>query len=233
MNLETAKRAAGEAAAELVQDGMRVGLGTGTTARWFVTALGHRIAAGLRVSGVATSYATQRLAQEADVPLHDLTAQGLDLAVDGADQVDPKGNLIKGGGGALVREKIVAASATRFVVVIDSTKLVPALGGRLPIELLGFGVERTLAALERTGGRFFLRETPEGEVERSENGNLLADGVYPQIEDVDALAAQLDATPGVVDHGMFLGMASLVLVGHEDGTVEEINAAGRTVDAGG
>jgi ribose 5-phosphate isomerase A len=221
MDVEAAKHAAGEAAAALVEDGMRVGLGTGSTARWFIIALGRRIDAGLRASGVATSYATQRLAEEHSIPLHELTRSGLDLAVDGADQVDAALNVVKGGGGALVREKIVAGAARRFVVIVDESKSVTHLSGPLPVELLGFGVEHTLGALEATGARFFLREAPDGSLEHSENGNLLADGLYPAISDPHALADALAALPGVVDHGLFLGMAERVLVGRDDGTVED------------
>jgi ribose 5-phosphate isomerase A len=224
MNVEAAKRAAGEAAALLVEDGMRVGLGTGSTARWFITALGQRVAAGLTVHGVATSFATQRLAEEHGIALHPLSRAGLDIAVDGADQVDPQLCLVKGGGGALVREKIVAAAAERFVVIVDDSKLVQRIAGAVPVELLQFGMERTLAMLESTGGRYFPREGPDGDVLRSENGNVLADGVYGDVEDPERLAATLSATPGVVDHGLFVGMATLVLVGREDGSVDELRA---------
>ena len=162
---------------------MRVGLGTGSTARWFIEALGERIAAGLRVHGVATSFVTQRLAEDHGITMHPLTRAGLDLAVDGADQVDPQLRVVKGAGGALVREKIVAAAAERFVVIVDDSKVVPRLSGAVPVELLTFGIEHTLALLDATGGRFATRITPDGELERSENGNLLADGMYGDIDD--------------------------------------------------
>jgi len=204
---------------------MRVGLGTGSTARWFIEALGERIAAGLRVHGVATSFVTQRLAEDHGITMHPLTRAGLDLAVDGADQVDPQLRVVKGAGGALVREKIVAAAAERFVVIVDDSKVVPRLSGAVPVELLTFGIEHTLALLDATGGRFATRITPDGELERSENGNLLADGMYGDIDDPEDLAVRLETTPGVVDHGLFLGMASLVLVGREDDSVEELRPA--------
>src|SRR3984893_2827849 len=221
MDVDAAKRAAGEAAAGLIGDGERVGLGTGTTAYWFIVALAARVRDGLKVSGVATSDATERLAAGLGIPLADLDAGGLDVAVDGADVVDPDLRLIKGGGGAMVREKIVAAAAQRFVVVIDDSKLRDVLGGPIPAEVLSFGVRHTLALLDATGGRFRLRSDGGGGDVRSDNGNLLVDGDYARIDDPEGLAAQLDAIPGVLGHGLFLGMADLVVVGLADGHVEQ------------
>jgi ribose 5-phosphate isomerase A len=225
MDVDAAKRAAGEAAAGLIGDGARVGLGTGTTAYWFIVALADRVRDGLRISGVATSEATERLAAGLAIPLAELDAGGLDVAVDGADAVDRDLRLIKGGGGAMLREKIVAAAARRFVVVIDDSKLHDMLGGTVPVELLSFGAEHTLALLNATGGRFRLRTDPERGGARSDNGNLLADGEYPRLDDPEGLAARLDTIPGVLGHGLFLGMADLVIVGYPDGHVEQRTAA--------
>jgi ribose 5-phosphate isomerase A len=225
VDVDAAKRVAGEAAAGLIGDGARVGLGTGTTAYWFVIALADRVRDGLTVSGVATSEATERLAAGLDIPLAELDAGGLDIAVDGADAVDHDFRLIKGGGGAMLREKIVAAAARRFVVVIDESKLRDLLGGPVPVELLSFGAQHTLALLNATGGRFRLRTEREGGGARSDNGNLLADGEYPRLDDPEGLAARLDAIPGVLGHGLFLGMADLVIVGYPDGHVEQRTAA--------
>ena len=225
MDVDAAKRVAGEAAAGLIGDGARVGLGTGTTAYWFIVALADRVRDGLRVSGVATSEATERLAAGLDIPLAELDAGGLDIAVDGADAVDRDFRLIKGGGGAMLREKIVAAAARRFVVVIDESKLRDLLGGPVPVELLPFGVRHTLALLNATGGRFRLRTESDGEGAQSDNGNLLADGEYSRLDDPEGLAARLDAIPGVLGHGLFLGMADLVIVGYPDGHVEQRTAA--------
>ena len=219
MDAETGKRAAGEAAAALVEDGMRVGLGTGTTARWFVLALVKRAHAGLRVACVATSEATERLAEELGISLEPLDRRGIDIAVDGADAVDADLRLIKGGGGALVREKIVAAAARSFVVVVDDSKVCSALPGSVPVELVPFGVDRTLALLESTGGAYTLR-TVNGAALLSDNSNLIADGHYESLDDPEGLAARLDAIPGLVGHGLFLGMTDLLLVGHPDGGVE-------------
>src|ERR1700674_1112276 len=225
MDVDAAKRAAGEAAAGLIGDGARVGLGTGTTAYWFIVSLADRVRDGLRISGVATSEATERLAAGLDIPLAELDAGGLDIAVDGADAVDRDFRLIKGGGGAMLREKIVAAAARRFVVAIDDSKLRDLLGGPVPVELLPFGVRHTLALLNATGGRFRLRTQSDGGGAQSDNGNLLADGEYSRLDDPEGLAARLDAIPGVLGHGLFLGMADLVIVGYPDGHVEQRTAA--------
>ena len=186
------KRAAAQAAAEMVEDGMRVGLGTGSTVAFLLPALAERKLHGLRC--VATSPATERMAQTLGLNVEDLDTIGvLDIAIDGADQVDPAGWLVKGGGAALTREKIVAAAARRFVVIVSEEKIVPALEPPVPLELLRFGVERTLAEI----GEARLR----GNVE-SPDGNLIAD-YFGAIGDPASLASRLSATPGVVEHGLF------------------------------
>ncbi len=225
MDLEPAKRAAGEAAAMLVEEGMTLGLGTGTTARWFIEAVGARVADGLRVSAVATSLASAALAARQRIPLLELDAGGVDLAVDGADTVDPDLRLLKGLGGALVRERIVAAAASQFVIVADETKLRPHLAGFVPVELLAFGWHHTMTLLEQTGAAFALRLDAAGEPLRSDNGNLIADGEFAPIADPEGLAARLDAIPGVVGHGLFLGMADLVIVAAVDGSLRRIEPA--------
>jgi ribose 5-phosphate isomerase A len=219
MDQEVAKRAVGAAAALLVEDGMTVGLGTGTTARWFIEAVGARVADGLHVTAVATSLASATLAERHHIPLLELEGRGVDLAVDGADVVDPELRLIKGRGAALVRERIVAAAAARFVVIADETKLRPGLSGAVPVELLGFGVHRTLALLGRTGAEFTLRLDANGLALRTDNGNLIAEGDFAAIPDPEGLAAEIDAFPGVVGHGLFLGMAALAIVADRAGAV--------------
>jgi ribose 5-phosphate isomerase A len=226
MDMTAAKRTAGQVAAELVEDGMTVGLGTGSTAHWFILAIATRVRNGMTIRAVATSLSSERLAREHGIDISDLDARGIDLAVDGADQVDPDLRLIKGFGGALVREKVVAAAARRFVVVVDPSKVVDRLSGRVPLELLPFGVEATLAALAETGGVFSLRDGAGGEPLRSDNGNLLGDGRFGVIDDPEGLAELLDSNPGVIGHGMFLGMADSVLVGEPTG-VRTMVAAGR------
>lgn len=226
MDLEAEKRATGDAAAALVEEGMTLGLGTGTTARWFIEAVGARVAAGLRVTAVATSLASAALAARHGIALVELGPDGVDLAVDGADTVDPDLRLLKGLGGALVRERIVAAAARRFVVVADETKLRPHLAGFVPVELLMFGWHHTMTLLDQTGAGFRLRLDAADEPLRSDNGNLIADGEFGPITDPEGLAARLDAIPGVVGHGLFLGMADLVIVARSDGTLARLEPAG-------
>ncbi|MGH7685968.1 MAG: ribose-5-phosphate isomerase RpiA [Candidatus Dormibacteria bacterium] len=215
MSQEDAKRAVGAAAAAMVEDGMRVGLGTGSTAHWFILGVAVRAREGLRVTCCATSEATAQLAASHGLDVRELGAGGVDLAGDGADAVDPDLRLIKGGGGAHVREKIVAAAADRFVVLVDETKLCDVLPGWVPIELVPYGCERTLATLASLGATVTLRDT------RSDNGNVLADCRFDAMEDPEGLAARLDAVPGVVGHGLFLGMTDLLLVARADGSIEE------------
>jgi ribose 5-phosphate isomerase A len=205
------KRAAAQRAALLVADGMRVGLGTGSTVAHLLPAIAQRRLRRLRCA--ATSPATAIAAQELGLQVEPLDALGeLDIAIDGADQVDPAGWLVKGGGGALTREKIVAAAARRFVVIVSADKPVAALVPPVPLELLAFGVQHTLAAL----GHAHLREAPP-----SPDGGLIADYRGP-VERPGALAERLSSTPGVVEHGLFPAhMVSVVLVGEPDGSVTE------------
>ena len=188
------KRLAAEAAAELVESGMTVGLGTGSTVAHLLPAIARRELADLRC--VATSVATEKQARELGIPVEDFDRlQRLDIAIDGTDEVTPDGWLIKGGGGAHLREKIVAAAAERFVVVADSTKPVEALRGPVPLELFGFGSASTL---ERLGSEVVVRRVP-----RSPDGGLIADYRGPGLDDPAALAARLEADPGVAAHGLF------------------------------
>jgi ribose 5-phosphate isomerase A len=225
MSSDRAKEAAGRAAARLVRDGMRIGLGTGSTAHWFIVAVGEAVRAGLRVQAVTSSEASATLAAGLGIELVDLDGRGLDLAVDGADLVDPALRLVKGGWGAEVREEVVAAAARRFVVVADAGKLVPELHGPVPVEILRFGAEATLAALEACGAPFSLRLDAAGTPKVSDSGNLLGDGHFDVIADPEGLARRLDAIPGLVGHGLFLGMTDLVLVGDDQGGVREVVAA--------
>jgi ribose 5-phosphate isomerase A len=188
---ESQKHAAAHAAAALVSDGARVGLGTGSTVAYLLPALAAR---GLSLRCVATSPATECTARELGLAVEELDELGrLDIAIDGADQIDPQGWLVKGGGGAHTREKIVAAAAERFVVIASAEKAVPSLRPPVPLEILRFGAHPTLALL----GEAVLRDAPP-----SPEGNLIADYLGP-VDDPRALAARLSGTPGVVDHGLF------------------------------
>jgi ribose 5-phosphate isomerase A len=187
------KRIAAEAAAELVEDGMTIGLGTGSTVAFLLPALSARGLSGIRC--VATSIATEQQARELGVPVEEFSELArLDIAIDGTDQVTPDGWLIKGGGGAHLREKIVAAAAERFVVIADSSKPVEALSAPVPLELFAFGIASTL---ERLGSDVALRD-----VRRSPDDGVIAD-YGGEIDDPAELAARLEADPGVAAHGLF------------------------------
>lgn len=205
---DAAKAAVAARALELVEPGMLLGLGTGTTAALFVDGLGRRVAQGLRVSAVATSEATAARARAWGIELREQIERPLDLAVDGADEVDPALSLIKGRGGALFREKVVAAAARRFVVLCDESKLVRRLGvGVLPVEVLPFLWRETARRLELLGASCRLRGG-EAAPYLTDNGNLILDLSLPAgIEDAERVAAAIRSVVGVVEHGLFIGLA--------------------------
>jgi ribose 5-phosphate isomerase A len=216
--MEELKRAAAEKALELVQDGMLVGLGSGSTVRYFTEGLGRMVSEGMKVHGVPTSRATAELAAEHGITIVTEIVGQIDLAVDGADEVDRDLNLIKGRGGALFREKLVAAAARRFVVVVDESKLVPALGvGVVPVEVLPFLWRTTAERLSALGLSLTVRggeETPF----ITDNGNLVLDvEVAGGINDPGELGRKLKQTVGVVEHGLFVGMADTCIVAGPDG----------------
>ena len=218
------KRRAAEAALSYVEDGMRLGLGSGSTAAHFVQGLGRRVADGLRVTGVATSAATEALARTLSIPLTTLDEVGeLDLDVDGADEIGPGLALIKGGGGALLREKIVAHASRRMIVIGDESKAVPTLGAfPLPIEIADFAVSVTAQAIERAAAGLGLTVAVNlrqdgGKPYRTDGGNHILDASFGRIPDPEALSDALCRTPGVVEHGLFLGFADLALIASSDG----------------
>jgi ribose 5-phosphate isomerase A len=219
------KEAAGRAAAELVRDGDIVGLGTGSTAYFAVVALGERVKAGLKIIGIPTSLQTAELASAVGIPLTTLDEHPeIDITIDGADEVDPKLNLIKGGGGALLREKVVASVTKKMVVVADSGKIVAVLGKfPLPVEVISFAravVEKKIVALDATPK---LRTKPDGSPYLTDNGHQILDCSFGKIVDPPALARELNGMPGVVEHGLFIGLAMLALVGRGD-RVEELRS---------
>ncbi len=226
MSADAAKRRAALRSLDFVEPGMVLGLGTGSTAAHMVTLLGERVRQGLKVTGVPTSEATRRLAEESGVPLTDLAAEPrLDLTIDGADEFDPALNLIKGGGGALLREKIVASLSARMVVIADPSKQVARLGAfPLPVEVIGFAAPALMGKLEELGCRPTLRMR-NNEPFVSDEGNSIIDCAFGAIDDPAALAVRIRAMPGVVEHGLFIGMAERVVIGTEDG-VEEFTAEG-------
>jgi ribose 5-phosphate isomerase A len=212
------KQAAAQKALELVQDGMLVGLGTGSTAQFFTEGLGRMVGEGMKVRGVPTSRATAELAASVGIPIVTELIGPIDLAVDGADEVDPALNLIKGRGGALFREKLVATVSKRFVVVVDESKLVKQLGvGVLPVEVLPFLWRSTAERLAALGVSLVVRggeETPY----TTDNGNLILDvTVDGGIKDPAAFGDELKKITGVVEHGLFVDMTDTVIVGGPDG----------------
>lgn len=229
---QKAKQIVGRAAADLVENGMRLGLGTGSTTAFALEAIGQRIAAdGLQVVGVPTSFAAERLARQHGIPLTTLDAvDALDLALDGADEVAERDGaflLIKGRGGAHAREKVVAAAAERFVVLIDPSKEVEQLGSTMPVpvEVLPFAAAPVARALRALGGEPTLRmaQKKDGPVV-SDQGFWIFDTRFDAIASPADLDAALHAIPGVLDHGLFLGLATDVLVGEPDGTVRHRRA---------
>src|SRR5438552_2450064 len=214
-----ALRAAAEAALEYVKPGMVLGLGTGSTARLFLEGVARLVEGGMDLKAVPTSLATAEAAKKLGVPLTSLEeSMWLDLCVDGADEVDRRLNLIKGLGGALFREKIVATASKRFVVVVDQSKLSSRLGTKapVPVEAHPFGWKNVSAALQALGAQVELR-LKEGEPFRTDNGNHILDAAFGPIQGAAKLASAIAGIPGVVGHGLFLGMAPVVLVGTPKG----------------
>ncbi len=214
------KQQAAEAAVAEVADGMVLGLGTGSTAALAVAVLGARVQAGLRVVGIPTSERTAEQARALGIPLASFAEHTrIDLTIDGADEVHTGTlDLIKGLGGALLREKIVAAASRRMTVVVDESKLVAALGGvRLPIEIVAFGWQATAARLRDAGADVAIRQGAEGTPFRTDGGNLIADCAFAAIAEPAALHAKLKAMVGVVETGLFIGMATRVIAGTQAG----------------
>jgi ribose 5-phosphate isomerase A len=220
---EEEKQTAGRAAAKLVRDGDVVGLGTGSTAYFTVIALGERVKAGLKIICIPTSVKTGDLARSVGIPLTTLDDHPeIDITIDGADEIDPRLRMIKGGGGALLREKVVASASKKMVVITDSSKVVPVLGEfPLPLEVIAFAravVEKKVVAL---GGSPKLRTQAGGKPYITDNGNQILDCSFGKITDPPALALALSNTPGIVEHGLFIGLATFALVGRGD-RVEEL-----------
>jgi ribose 5-phosphate isomerase A len=207
-------------AAEMVEAGMVVGLGTGRAAAMFVRALARRVGEGLEIQGVPTSRRTEALATELGIPLVGLEdVDAIDIDVDGADEVDPSLDLIKGHGGALLRERVVASVSEKFVILAGEEKIVPRLGARMsvPVEVVPFAAPVSKRKLEDLRAEVRLRRGDDGRPFVSDNGNHILDATFERIEDAAGLERRIDALPGVVDSGLFIGMADLVLVQSESG----------------
>ena len=220
--VEEQKRAAAVHALDFVRPGTVIGLGTGSTARYFIDALADRVRDGLRVRAVVTSRESLRLAEAGGIELVDDLDQPLDLAVDGADEIDPGLNCIKGRGGALLREKIVAHASQRFLLIADESKLVERLGrGSVPIEVLPFLWRMTGRSIESLGGRPKLRMAGS-EPFRTDNQNLVLDTTFSSVD--QQLAAMLQTIPGVLEHGIFIGLARTAVIGGAGGAIRMMGA---------
>ena len=233
-SLEDLKRAASARAVEFVQPGMRLGLGTGSTTRYFIELLGARVRDGLAVVAVPTSEMTRAAAERVGIPLSTLDeTPELDLTVDGADEIAPDLTVIKGGGGALLWEKIVASASDRMIVIADDTKWVPVLGRfPLPIEVVPFGLAATRRAIEAAvqaagcPGSAFLRVTREGHPFVTDSGHHMFDASLGRIQDPKMLATALAGIPGVVEHGLFIGLvATAIIAGAEGVRIVEVDGS--------
>ena len=219
------KRQAGEYAVRYVESGMAVGLGTGSTSIFAVRYIGELVRTGRlkNIIAFATSQATWEEAVRLNIPMmsEDLP-RSLDVTIDGADEVDPQLNLIKGGGGALLREKLVAQSTAREIIIVDESKLSPCLGTRhvLPVEVLPFGWRSAAGYLEKLGAKYVVRHTPEGKHYRTDQGNMILDCDFGPIANPAQLADQLARRAGIVEHGLFVGLAQVVLVSGPSGIRE-------------
>ena len=240
MSADRMKKMAAERALGFVEPGMKLGLGTGSTAAAFVDLLGQRVAAGLDIIGVPTSEATRRQAEALGIRLTTLDDEPyLDLTIDGADELDEQLRLIKGGGGALLREKIVATASDRMLVIADSSKRVQVLGKfPLPIEVIPFGLKSTLGMIEMLAddigcpGSLKVRKLAGGDLFRTDSGNLIVDAHFGAIEDPEGLDQILKMIPGVVENGLFIGLADAAVIASANG-VEVLEAQYDDEDAAG
>ncbi len=212
------KEAAARASLRFVRDGDIVGLGTGSTAVYAVRFLGERVQAGLKIRGIPTSIHTQELATSLGIPLTTLDeVQEIDVTIDGADECDPQLRLIKGGGGALLREKIVASATRKLVIIADSSKQVPMLGKfPVPVEVIKFAEALVAKKIAAMGASVKVRADSSGRRFITDEGNHILDCNFGHIPDPPALARKLETTPGVVEHGLFIGMANIALIGKGD-----------------
>lgn len=222
MSQDAIKRAIGEQAAAFVEDGMLVGLGTGSTAQYFIDSLIKRCRLGLKITAIATSARSLQQASEGGIPIYDQDRiNEIDLTIDGADEIDPKNQMIKGGGGALVREKILASSSKKMLVIVDESKLVPTLGKfGVPVEIVPFCYLTTLGKIRKLGYDGKMRYLPNGSHYVTDNGNLIFDIHTPHIfHSPEQNHKELAILPGVVDTGLFFNLPVQVLVGYKDGRV--------------
>ena len=220
MDKENYKKQAGEEAVKHIEDGMIIGLGTGSTIEYSLRKLGQMIKEGFKIRGIPTSIHTKRIAEEENIPLTTLDEHpDIDLTIDGADEVDSNLNLIKGGGGALTREKIIAFNSKKVIIVVDDSKVVKALGidFALPVEVVKFGWTSTKKTLETFGCNVALREVMKGEPFITDNGNYILDCEFDRIENPDQMEIEINCVPGVVENGLFINLVDEVIVGSKQG----------------
>ena len=222
MTQDQEKQLAAEASLKYVRDGQVLGLGTGSTATWAIRALGEKVRAGLKIRGIPTSQRSRELATELGIPLTTFDeVQQLDVTIDGADEFDPNLNLIKGGGGALLREKIVASATRQVVIVTDSSKQVPVLGKfPLPVEVIRFAQALVAKRIASLGATPTLRRDAQGKPYITDEGHHILDCAFGQIPNPAELDRTLNTIPGVVEHGLFVGMASVVIMAKAGAVIE-------------
>lgn len=220
----SSKQKAGEYAATLIENGLTVGIGTGSTVYFFIHALANMVKEGLSIQAVPTSLKTQQLATELGIPLTDLNdVAAIDITVDGADEIDPQMQLIKGGGGALLQEKIVAAASKKLVIIADESKLVKQLGHfPLPVEVITFGWKQTQHHIEKLGCSKIVLRTKNEEAFISDHGHYILDCFFEKINDAAMLHQQLNNIPGVVENGLFINMAGSAVIAYKDGSVKTL-----------
>lgn len=221
MTIDAIKKRVGTFAAELIEEGSLVGLGTGSTAYFFIERLAERCHSGLHIQAVASSHASYELAQKKGIPLADIdTLTHIDITVDGADAVDPQKRLIKGGGGALLREKIIATMSKEVIIIVDDSKLLKTLGSHpLPVEIVPFATQATKHQIEALGFTGTYRKTLDGSPFITDNHNLIFDITSP-LSSPELVHTALMQLPGVVETGLFFNLATQILIGHADGTIE-------------
>ena len=222
------KQKIGRQATELVKPGMTIGIGTGSTVYWFINYLAEKIQGGLNCYGVPTSQQTRLLAQERGIAIVELNeVNQIDLTIDGADEIDPLLQLIKGGGGALLQEKMVATASQQVMIIADESKMVKQLGKfPLPVEVVPYGWKQTKKQIELLGCISAVIRAAEGKFFVTDHGHYILDCHYYKIEDAPVLHTQLNNIPGVVENGLFIGMADGALIGYADGTIKEFRPPG-------
>jgi len=220
--IDQQKQAAAQASLKFIRDGNIVGLGSGSTAAYMVRFLAERVQAGLKIRGIPTSNGTRALAISLGIPLVTLDEfQEIDVTIDGADEIDPQLQLIKGGGAAFLREKIVASASRKLVIIADSSKLVPVLGkAAVPVEVIPFAQALVSKKISTLGAKVGVRQDSSGKAWVTDEGHLILDCHFGQISDPPALALKLEQIPGVVEHGLFIHMADVALVARESGVQE-------------